>query len=130
MYKAILAVASGGALGALARFATVTISQGFLNTRFPVGTLIVNTVGSFLIGFIMSIILGRFAEDSELWRLFLVVGFLGAYTTFSSFAWETWVLYADGHLLSATLNVLANNFLTLVLALLGMLTARWMVGSV
>ena len=124
MLIAAIAVASGGALGALARFGTVTFIQVFLGSRFPLGTLVVNSLGSFLIGFIMSIIMERFSGAAEPMRLFLVVGFLGAYTTFSSFAWETWILYGSGEWRSAVFNILMNNLLTLMMVLLGIQSAR------
>jgi len=124
MLMTALAVAGGGALGALARFSTVFLSQLIFGARFPVGTMLVNCLGSFLIGFIMNILMQRLAGSAEIWRLFLVVGFLGAYTTFSSFAWETWVLYMNGQWLSATLNILFTNLGTLFMVLLGIQSAR------
>lgn len=107
MLISLLIVAAGGALGAVARFATVVFSGQLLGTRFPYGTLLVNSMGSFLAGFLMILIMERFAT-TDTWRLFLVVGFLGAYTTFSSFTWETWVLYESGEQLRALINVAAN----------------------
>ncbi len=128
MLTAIFAVAAGGSLGAVARFGTVYFTQMLLGTRFPVGTLLVNCFGSFLIGFLMNFIMDRFTGEAEVWRLFLVVGFLGAYTTFSSFAWETLILYSNGEWLSAALNILLNNVCTLVMVLLGVQSARWIGG--
>ncbi|WP_419420244.1 fluoride efflux transporter CrcB [Legionella sp. D16C41] len=124
----IIIVAFGGAVGAIARFASVTLAQSILGMRFPFGTLIVNSVGSFLAGFIMIILLERFAV-SDLWRLFLVVGFLGAYTTFSSFSWETWALFESGNSLLACANILLNNIFSLSLAFLGIHVGRWIGGG-
>ncbi|STX28064.1 camphor resistance [Legionella beliardensis] len=124
----ILSVAVGGALGAMARFGTVTLVQELFGLRFPFGTLVVNTIGSFLAGFIMIILLERFAVG-DAWRLFLVVGFLGAYTTFSSFAWETWALIESGKVLFFWLNILLNNVFSLSFAFLGIHLARWLGGN-
>jgi CrcB protein len=123
MFASIVAVACGGALGAVARFITVVISQYMFGERFPIGTLFVNCFGSFLIGLFMSLCMDRLA-DVEYWRLFVVVGFLGAYTTFSSFAWDTLVLYTNGQWLAASINILLNNVITITLLLMGMHTGR------
>jgi len=66
-----------------------------LGARFPVGTLIINVSGSFLIGFLMTLLTERLQPHPN-WRFLLVVGFLGGYTTFSSFEWETLSLVKDG----------------------------------
>lgn len=123
MLAAVVAVATGGALGACARFATVTMVQWLSKSHFPFGTLFVNSAGSFLAGFLMIFIMDRVASD-DFWRLFLVVGFLGAYTTFSSFSWETWMLFENGQSTAAFFNVLLNNVGALGLAFLGMICAR------
>lgn len=127
MFAPVLAVACGGALGAVARYMTVTASQFIFGARFPAGTLVVNCLGSFLIGLFMSFFMDRLL-DAEYWRLFIVVGFLGAYTTFSSFAWDTWALYLNEQWLSAVLNILLNNILTLTLLLMGIQTGRMLGG--
>lgn len=124
MLHAALAVALGGALGSLARFVTVTLTQQWLGSRFPIGTFLVNSIGAYLIGFLMSFMLSRYALQAEVWRLFLVVGFLGAYTTFSSFTWETWILFNNGEWTSAILNVVLTNLSTLFLVLLGIQSSR------
>jgi len=129
MLTAILAVASGGAIGALARFFTVLITQFFFGARFPLGTLVVNCLGSFLIGLFMSLYMDRLAEFEHL-RLFVVVGFLGAYTTFSSFAWDTWYLFMHGQFIMAAANILLNNVITLFMLLLGLNSGRFLSGGI
>lgn len=87
----------GGALGAVSRFAVgVAISRAYSGT-FPFATFLINVTGSFLIGLLMGCFLNRPALDAH-WRLFLVTGILGGYTTFSSFEWETLVSLRGGAL--------------------------------
>lgn len=123
----LLLIALGGGLGATSRFGTNMLAASLLGTRFPYGTALVNSVGSFFAGFLMILLMERFAL-SDYWRLFLMVGFLGGYTTFSSFSWETWMLYQNGEYLIACVNVLVNNVFALGLAFLGMHLARWLGG--
>lgn len=123
MFAPLVFVACGGALGALARFGTVELSQLLFGDHFPIGTLLVNCLGSLMIGLFMSLFMDRLL-DVENWRLFIVVGFLGAYTTFSSFAWDTMVLYSNGQWLAVITNILLNNVLAIVLLLLGILMGR------
>ncbi|KTD08465.1 fluoride efflux transporter CrcB [Legionella jamestowniensis] len=118
MIQALFAIAVGGAMGAVSRFGTVVFLQKFLGYNYPYGTLAVNCIGSFLAGFIMLVLLERVVA-AEYWRLFLVVGFLGAYTTFSSFSWETWMLYQKGNFLAALGNVVFNNVGALVMVFMG-----------
>ncbi len=124
----VLLVAGGGALGAVARFGTVNVAQLLCGPRFPYGTLLVNCLGAFLIGFIMSFLIERSGEYAEAWRLFLVVGFLGGYTTFSSYAWESLVLFNAGDRLGGIFNILANNIGTLLLVLMGLHVSRLLGG--
>ena len=91
-----LVVMAGGALGSLARYLFVRALAERFPAQFPTGTFVVNITGSFLIGLLMSIISAR-PELHPNWRLFLVVGGLGGYTTFSSFEWETFSLVQGGH---------------------------------
>ena len=97
-------VFAGGGLGAALRYWT----QGFVyhrtGTGFPYGTLAVNVVGCFVIGFLMIFLEERFLAAPGL-RLFLTVGILGGYTTFSSFSYETLALVRDGEVFSAFSNV-------------------------
>jgi fluoride exporter len=83
-----LLVLFGGGVGALARYVAASAIMARFGGKFPLGTLVINVTGSFLIGFLMTMLTERFQLDPR-WRLLLVVGFLGGYTTFSSFEWET-----------------------------------------
>ncbi len=94
MIRYILVLA-GGAVGCLARFVVGTAIIARLGGRFPYGTVFINITGSFLIGFAMTFLTER-SYLSPNWRFLIVVGFLGGYTTFSSFQWETLNLMKDG----------------------------------
>ncbi len=90
-----LMVMLGGATGSLARYVVGTAIMNRVGGRFPLGTVFINITGSFLIGFIMTLLTERLKPHPN-WRLLLVVGFLGGYTTFSSFEWETLGLVRAG----------------------------------
>ena len=113
-----LAVALGGALGAMGRFAVNAAIFPLFSGRFPLGTLIVNVVGSLLMGVCYVLIIERGVLPAEL-RNLLMVGFLGAFTTFSTFSLDTLALWQNGHLLLALAYVLAS----VVLSLGGIATA-------
>jgi len=85
--KQCLVVGAGGFLGAIARFLIHTWVSGRYGNQFPWATFGINVSGSFLLGLLMSLVLARIVSDP--WRLFFAVGFLGAYTTFSTFEYET-----------------------------------------
>src|SRR5512147_2233286 len=89
-----LLVMAGGAVGSMARYAAGSVIMTRFGGRFPLGTLVVNVTGSFLIGLLMTVFAERLPHPY--WRLLLVVGFLGGYTTFSSFEYETWAAVREG----------------------------------
>lgn len=100
-----LLVFIGGGLGAMARYFVTTNLAGKLG-NFPVGTMTANILGSFLMGLVVGIIAGRSSLESV--RLFAAVGFLGGFTTFSSFSAETLALIQGGQIFSAAANILVS----------------------
>lgn len=114
----VLVVALGGALGAVSRYGLSGWVQGFSDTTFPIGTLVVNVVGSFLLGLSLYL-LESTAPTTEV-RSFVTIGFLGAFTTFSTFSYEAVVLLQGGEWARGALYVggsLAMGLLGLVLGL-------------
>ena len=102
-----LIIGTGGFVGAITRYIlAVWIGQRW-GRSFPLGTFIINVTGSFLIGLLMTLMAERFTENPQ-WRLLLVVGFLGAYTTFSTFEYETGALLKDSEWLFAGMNVVLS----------------------
>ena len=101
-----LVVLFGGAAGSLLRYVASTAITGRIQTRFPLGTFVVNITGSFLIGFLMALLAQRNAHPN--WRLLLVTGFLGGYTTFSSFEYETYMAVRGGSPWMGLVYVLAS----------------------
>ena len=102
-----LIVGAGGFIGATARYALAAWIGRRWGRSFPLGTFVINVSGSFLIGLLMYLSAERLMINPQ-WRLLLVVGFLGAYTTFSTFEYETGRLFADGERLIAALNVILS----------------------
>ena len=118
-----LAIAGGGAAGALSRFGVTHLVQSVLGRGFPYGTMTANIAGSLLMGLLYILFLERFAGNEEL-RLALTTGFLGAFTTFSTFSVETLLLFEGGELLKAVSNVLVTVIVCLFAAWLGMKLGR------
>ncbi|MGM8227220.1 fluoride efflux transporter CrcB [Cellvibrio sp. ARAG 10.3] len=102
-----LAVAVGGALGAMARYGVVSYLAPLTGHRFPLGTLCVNISGSFLIGVCYVVLDEKLAASPE-WRLLTMTGFLGAFTTFSTFSLDALALWENGLPMTAVTYVLAT----------------------
>ncbi len=115
-----VAIAVGGALGALSRYWLVSLMGA---SRFPWGTFTVNVLGSCLIG-VLYVLISEKAILSEQWRSLLVIGYLGAFTTFSSFSLDALLLLQEGRLLQAALYVLGSVALCLAGAWLGIVLMR------
>src|SRR5262249_41541852 len=100
-----LLVGVGGFVGAIARLLVARWVGALVETRFPLGTFIINISGSFLLGVLGTLVAEKVFPNSDAVRLALGVGFLGAYTTFSTFEYETHALFEDGSWLTATTNI-------------------------
>lgn len=100
----IIGIALGGALGSVLRFYLSRQVNQWTGTNFPYGTLLVNVVGCFLIG-VLSVLLVERLTISPQWRAALLIGFLGGFTTFSSFSLDTFTLYEQGNNVAASLNI-------------------------
>ena len=116
-----IAVAIGGALGAMARYGVSTLVFDASSQRFPYATLSVNVLGSFLIGILFVLIVEKGLLPPEM-RSILMVGFLGAFTTFSTFSLDALGLWQNGHLLLALVYALG----TVVLCLAAISLAVWL----
>src|SRR3990172_6002372 len=119
----IFIIGIGGFLGAISRYGVALWIGQRWGRNFPLGTFIINVSGSFFIGLLMSLFAERFMVNPQ-WRLLLIVGFLGAYTTFSTFEYETGALMKDGEWLIAMLNVVMSVIVGFVALKLGEVIAK------
>jgi CrcB protein len=119
----VLLISLGAILGANARYFIADWAGNRWGVAFPYGTLIANVSGSLLLGFVVGLSSGRIGLAPEA-RLLVAVGFLGSYTTFSSYTVDSLNLVAAGHLWSGVANIVLNNGMGLIAALLGILIAR------
>jgi len=119
----LLVIALGGGAGALSRYGLSKIINQAANTIFPAGTLFVNLAGSFLIGFCFHLFDVTIIPSDI--RSFITIGFLGAFTTFSTYSLETMNLIRDGEIKMGLLNVVMNNIFGFILVIAGMVCSKY-----
>jgi CrcB protein len=118
-----LAIAVGGSCGAISRYWMSNTTYSWLGNDFPYGTLVVNVIGSLVMGFLTVLLAQRFNVSEEV-RLGLIVGFLGSFTTFSAFALDTIHWYESGAVVKALSYVLLSVVFCIVGVLVGMMSAK------
>ncbi len=119
-------VALGGALGSVSRFLMGPALQRAFNATFPVGTLLINILGSLVLGFVMRLAIEGVSVTPEA-RAFIAVGFCGGFTTFSTFSYEAIRLLEDGEGWRAAAYIVASVMLSLLAAFVGLVAARELV---
>lgn len=119
----LIAVGLGGSLGAMARFWVSHQMHAWLGTGFAWGTLTVNVLGSFLIGLLTILMIDKLHLSLEM-RAFVIVGFMGAFTTFSTFSMETYLFLQSGEITKAMLNIIVSVLSGLLAVWLGILTGK------
>ena len=119
----VLTISLGAIFGANARYFVSRYCAKVLGPEFPYGTLLISVFGSFIVGFFVIWTTERVLIDPR-WRLLVVIGFCGAFTTFSSYAFETVAYFEQGQWSLMTANFLSNNLLCLAAAVAGMAVAR------
>ncbi len=121
--KLILAVAAGGALGAVGRYVTMSAVGAMVGAGFPWATLAVNVIGSFVLGLLVET-MALFWSPGEALRAFMVVGVLGAFTTFSTFSLDVVVLYGRGEFASIAAYAIASFVLSVCALFAGLALVR------
>ena len=124
LLKNILIIGVGGALGAVSRYLCTILMTVYLGSAFPYGTLLVNSLGSALMGILATVFSYKLGATHPL-ALFLMVGFLGAFTTFSSFSLDTLNLFLCQQLGLAVINVFFNIVLCMLFVILGMYVTKY-----
>lgn len=119
----ILLISLGAVIGANLRYFVNRFSIRYLSADIPFGTFIVNLTGSFILGFFLVWTMERVELDPR-WRSFIAIGFCGAYTTFSSFSYETYVLIEQNNYALAALNFVCNNLFCILAVIAGTMLAR------
>lgn len=121
--KTIIFLAIGGTTGTLLRYWLSTLVQSTSKGTLPIGTFAVNMLGCFLFGAVWSIAEGRLTLSPHL-RLLILVGFMGAFTTFSTFAFESASLFRDSQFTAAIINVVAQNVIGIIALFIGIALGR------
>lgn len=116
-----------GGLGCVSRYLVTVWTQHLFGRDFPYGTLLVNVAGSLFLGLLLTLGFRSLPLSQEL-RLGLSVGFLGGFTTFSAFSYQTWMLLEEGSFWSAGINIFLNVVLCLVGVFIGAIVGRQLVG--
>jgi len=116
-------IAAGAVAGASARYFLSGLIGRHFSTTFPYGTLLINVTGSLVLGFFLVYSTERVLLDPR-WRLLVAIGFCGSYTTFSSYAFESFALMEQGQWLNMGVNILFSNLLCLAAVLAGAALAR------
>ena len=119
----ILWISLGAIIGANMRYFVARFSMKYLSSSIPYGTFIVNITGSFILGFFLAWTIERVLVDPR-WKPFIAIGFCGAYTTYSSYSYETIALLEQGNYSVAALNFLFNNIFSLFATVAGIALAR------
>jgi len=119
----IIMILAGGAFGALTRYTIGSQIDKNLNINFPIGIFIVNLVGCFFIGFIISLLENKLLLSENI-KIFLIIGFLGSLTTFSTFALDNYNFLNQKNLYLLFLNLFLTNFFGLIMVLLGIKTIK------
>lgn len=124
----ILLVMAGGAVGSASRYLLSGFTHKYFDESFPYGTLVVNLLGSFLIGFLWTIFeAGSFSSNL---RTIIFIGFLGGFTTFSTYSFETINLFRGEQYKLAFMNILTNNILALLLVFIGFVAAKELINLI
>jgi len=121
--QTVLLISIGAVIGANLRYFVAQYVARLIPSTFPLGTLIINITASFILGFFLIWTSERVLADPR-WRLFIAVGFCATYSTYSSFAYETFALFEKGQMALAALNILGTNVVCLVAVMLGAMLAR------
>lgn len=124
--RKLLIVGLGGAMGAIARYCTTWLALRWFGPQFPWGTLVANLLGCFVMGLLFALSRDHIAFSGESAKLLWMVGFLGAYTTFSSYALDSVYLLRQHSLSMMFLNVGLQNLLGIFLVIVGMRVAEWL----